>query len=179
VFSPTAANRERFAAEFDDRLEATVEPVDSSTAAVSDADIVIAATRATEPVFDGEELAEGAHVTAMGQYSRDAREVDGTTVARATYVPDLRARADLDTGDAGAYIQAVEEGAIDADHIHAGLGEVVAGVAPGRTSDSEVTLFDSGGTGVETVAAAHMLYERARDRDLGEMLDVTPASDAF
>ena len=180
VYSPTPASREDFAAEFDDRLRtATVSAVDSAAAAVSDADIVITATRATEPVFDGEDLADGAHVTTMGQYSPDAREVDGTTVARAKYVPDLRARADPETGDAGAYIQAVREGAVDADHVHAELGEVVAGAAPGRTSSTEVTLFDSGGTGIETVAAAHMLYERAREEGLGETISVTPASEAF
>jgi len=180
VYSPTEASRESFAAEFDDRLPtATVSAVDSAAAAVSDAGIVITATRATEPVFDGDDLADGAHVTAMGQYSPDAREVDGTTVARAKYVPDLRARADPETGDAGAYIQAVREGAIEEDHIHADLGEVVAGVEPGRTSSTEVTLFDSGGTGIETVAAAHMLYERAREEGLGETISVTPASEAF
>ncbi len=180
VYSPTEANRDSFAAEFDDRLAtAAVSAVDSPAAAVSDADIVITATQATEPVFDGEDLADGAHVTVMGQYSPDAREVDGTTVARAKYVPDLRARADLETGDAGAYIQAVEEGAVDEGHLHAELGEVVAGTAPGRTSSTEVTLFDSGGTGIETVAAAHMLYERAREQDLGEPISVTPASEAF
>jgi len=180
VYSPTEASRESFAAEFDDRLPtAAVSAVDSAAAAVSDAGIVITATRATEPVFDGDDLADGAHVTAMGQYSPDAREVDGTTVARAKYVPDLRARADPETGDAGAYIQAVREGAIEEDHIHADLGEVVAGVEPGRTSSTEVTLFDSGGTGIETVAAAHMLYERAREEGLGETISVTPASEAF
>ena len=180
VYSPTPDSRASFAAEFDDRLRtAAVSAVDSPAAAVSGADIVVTATRATEPVFDGDDLAEGAHVTAMGQYSPDAREVDGTTVSRAKYVPDLRARADLETGDAGAYIQAVREGAVDADHLHAELGEVVAGTEPGRTSSTEVTLFDSGGTGIETVAAAGMLYERAREQDLGEAITVTPASEAF
>lgn len=180
VYSPTAANRAAFAAEFDDRLPtATVAAVDTPEAAVSGADIVITATRATEPVFDGEDLADGAHVTAMGQYSAEAREVDGTTVARAKYVADLRGRADPETGDAGDYVQAVRDGAVDEDHLHAELGEVVAGARPGRTSSTEVTLFDSGGTGIETVAAAHMLYERAREQDLGDSVSVTPASEAF
>ena len=180
VYSPTEANRNSFAAEFDDRIaRAAVSAVDSPAAAVSDAGIVITATQATEPVFDGDDLADGAHVTAMGQYSPDAREVDGTTVARAKYVPDLRARADPETGDAGAYRQAVRDGTVAEDHLHAELGEVVAGTEPGRTSNTEVTLFDSGGTGVETVAAAHMLYERAREQDLGETVSVTPASEAF
>jgi alanine dehydrogenase len=112
----------------------------------------------------------------MGQYDRKRREVDATTVARSTYVPDLRARVDK---DAGAYIQALESGAIEEGHVHAELGEVVAGIAEGRTSDDEITLFDSGGTGIETVAAAHMLYEKATDAGLGTTLPFSPASDAM
>jgi alanine dehydrogenase len=176
VFSPTAENRTSFAREFDDRLEADVRAVDSAAAAVSGADVVITATDATEPVFADADLDEGAHVTVMGQYSPDAREVEAATVARATYVPDLRARAEQ---DAGAYLQAREEGAIGDDHIHAELGEVVAGEAPGRTDGSEVTVFDSGGTGIETVAAAAMLYERAREDGVGSTIEITPASEAF
>jgi alanine dehydrogenase len=102
--------------------------------------------------------------------------VGAATVGRATYVPDLRARV---TQDAGAFIAAREAGAIESDHVHAELGEVVADEAPGRQSDSEVTLFDSGGTGVETVAAAHMLYERAREAGLGERIEMFPASEAM
>jgi len=176
VYSPTKDNRESFAAEMNERLDPTVAAVASSAAAIENADIVITATRAAEPVFDGDRLEDGTHVTAMGQYDPDKREVDATTVRRATYVPDLRARIEQ---DAGAYIQAVAEGAIDEDHVHAELGEVVAGVEPGRTSETEVTLFDSGGTAIETVAAAKLLYERARERDLGETISFAPASRAL
>jgi alanine dehydrogenase len=176
VYSPTQENRESFAARMDDRLDATVEAVETSEAAVSDADVVITATTASDPVFDGEWLSPGTHVTAMGQYHPEKRELDGTTMARAKYVPDLRERVDR---DAGAYIQAREEGAIDDDHVHAELGEVVAGTAPGRESADEITVFDSGGTGIETVAAAKLLYDRAREDGRGETTTFTPASEAF
>ncbi|ELZ07758.1 ornithine cyclodeaminase [Natrinema thermotolerans DSM 11552] len=59
------------------------------------------------------------------------------------------------------------------------LGEVVAGEAPGRTSDDEITVFDSGGTGIETVAAAYLLYERASERGLGQTIEFAPASEAL
>jgi alanine dehydrogenase len=176
VFSPTRESRESFAGAMDAELGPDVRAVDSSTAAVSDADVVITATTAAEPVFDGADLPDGAHVTVMGQYDPGKREVDAETVARATYVPDLRERA---TVDAGAFILAREEGAIDDDHVHAELGEVVAGVEPGRTDPDEVTLFDSGGTAIETVAAGHMLYEKAREEGLGTEIDFAPASQAF
>jgi alanine dehydrogenase len=176
VYSPTADNRRAFAAEMDDRIEASVRAVGSSAEAVRDADIVVTATTAREPVFDGDHLADGAHVTAMGQYHPDKHEVDARTVARSTYVPDLRARV---TRDAGSFINALEAGAVDEDHVHAELGEVVAGGAPGRTTEEEVTLFDSGGTAIETVAAAHMLYRRACESGLGVSVELSPASEAM
>ncbi|MXR52814.1 ornithine cyclodeaminase family protein [Halovenus sp. WSH3] len=176
VFSPTESNREAFAAEMDDQLDAAVEPVESTEQAVSDVDVLITATTATEPVFDGEDLSPGTHVTAMGSYHPTNHEVDPTTVARSKYVPDLRGRIDT---DAGAYRTALEEGAIEEGHVHAELGEIVAGAVPGRESADEITLFDSGGTAIETVAAAKLLYDRAREKGLGETLDISSASEAF
>jgi len=176
VYSPTREHRESFAEEFDDRLSATVQAVDSAGDAVRGADVVITATTASEPVFHAEDLADGAHVTAMGQYDPDKRELDAETVARATYVPDLRERV---TTDAGSFVAAMEAGLVGEDHVHAELGAVVAGTAPGRTDPQEVTVFDSGGTGIETVAAGHMLYENALERDLGTTIDFAPASEAL
>jgi len=176
VFSPTPENRESFAAQMDERLNATVEAVETSERAVSDTDVVITATTASDPVFDGEWLSPGTHVTAMGQYHPEKRELDGRTIERAKYVLDLRERVDR---DAGAYIQAVAEGLIEEDHVHAELGDVVAGATPGRESAEEITVFDSGGTGIETVAAAKLLYDRAREEGRGETTTFTPASEAF
>jgi len=176
VFSPTAEHREAFADEFDDRLDADVSPVASASDALAGADVVITATTASDPVIDDADVEPGTHVTAMGQYHPEKNELPPELVARATYVPDLRARA---TQDAGSFLAAVEAGLIDEDHVAADLGEVVAGEHPGRTSEEEVTVFDSGGTGIETVAAAHMLYERASEKGRGQTIDFAPASEAL
>jgi len=176
VYSPTAEHRMSFAAEMNERLDATVAAVASPSAAVEGADIVVTATNASEPVFDGSMLDPGTHVTTMGQYHPEKREVDAETIERATYIPDLRDRV---MNDAGSFIRAVDEGVVTTDHIHAELGEVVAGKASGRTSADEITLFDSGGTAIETVAAAKMLYDRAIEQDLGQEIEFAPASEAL
>jgi len=176
VYSPTKSSRESFAGEMDRRLDASVAAVSSSAAAAEGADVVITATNSPEPVFDGDLLEPGVHVTAMGQYHPEKRELDDTTIARSTYVVDLRGRLDQ---DAGAYMHAVESGAVEADHCHAELGEVVAGAADGRTDPDEITVFDSGGTGIETTAGAALIYEKAREAGLGESIDFAPASDAL
>lgn len=176
VYSPTLANREVFADEMSETLDTEVTAVDSSAAAVTSADIVITATNASEPVFDGDLLAPGTHVTAMGQYSPSKRELDTTTIAKSRYVPDLRDRV---MQDAGSFIHAVQEGIVSEVDIHAELGEIVAGTASGRETDTEITVFDSGGTGIETVAAAGMLYEKATEQGLGSTISFAPASEAL
>ena len=176
VFSPTTENREAFAAAFDDRIDATVSAVESVTEAVDGANVIITATTASDPVLDSADVAPGAHVTAMGQYDPEKNELPPELVARATYVPDIRERA---TQDAGSFLAALSDGLIEDDHVAADLGEVIAGRHPGRTSEEEITVFDSGGTGIETVAAAHMLYERAREAGRGETIDFAPASEAL
>jgi len=175
VFSPTRDHREAFAKHASDTLDVTVRPVDAVQDAVQ-SDVLVTATRSGDPVFDGCDLEPGTHVTAMGQYHPRRREVDARTVARSVYVPDLRERV---REDAGAFLQARAEGAIGDDPIHAELGSIVAGLAPGRENAGDVTLFDSGGTGIETVAAAAMLYEKALERGLGTTVDFTPASQAM
>ncbi|MFB6311732.1 MAG: ornithine cyclodeaminase family protein [Salinirussus sp.] len=176
VFSPTAANRAAFAESFDQQLDADVAAVDSSSTAVSGADIVITATTAGDPVVSDADIDPGTHVTAMGQYTPGRHEIEVSTVARSIYVPDLRERV---MQDAGAFLAALDAGAIEEDHIHAELGDIVAGTAPGRTDADDVTVFDSGGTGIETVAAAHLLVEKARDAGLGTDLPIAPASTAL
>ena len=176
VYSPTKESRESFAADMNERLDASVAAVASSAAAVEGADVVITATTSSEPVFDGDQLEDGAHVTAMGQYSPGKRELDTTTIERAVYVPDLRERV---TQDAGSFLHALDEGAVTEDHVHAELGDVVAGNATGRENPEDVTVFDSGGTGIETTAAAHLLYERASEQDRGTAIEFAAASDAL
>lgn len=176
VFSPTKTHREEFAEEMNETLDATVEAVESSADAVTGSDIVITATRASDPVFDGDLIEPGTHVTAMGQYHPQKREIDAKTVSRGTYVVDLEGRLDQ---DAGAYIAALEGGTIDTDHVHGELGAVVAGERPGRQSPEEITVFDSGGTAIETVAAGKLLYDRATTEGRGNEIEFAPASEAF
>jgi ornithine cyclodeaminase/alanine dehydrogenase-like protein (mu-crystallin family) len=52
------------------------------------------------------------------------------------------------------------------------LRDVVAGLKPGRTSASDITLFKSGGVALEDVAIGKLVYERAVDQKIGKMLDL-------
>ena len=176
VCSPTRESRESSADDLDAELNPQVTAVESASTALAGADVVITATTASDPVLDDADVEPGTHVTAMGQYNPKKNELPPELIARATYVPDL---ADRVTNDAGSFLAALDAGLIDEDHVAAELGEVVAGAHPGRTSDEAVTVFDSGGTGIETAAAAYMLYERAVEADRGEPIAFAPASEAL
>ncbi|HET6681748.1 MAG TPA: hypothetical protein VFG84_11145, partial [Gemmatimonadaceae bacterium] len=109
-------------------------------------------------------LAPGAHVNAVGSSVKTARELDGAAMARARIFVDRRESV---LNEAGDFLLAREEGAVSDDDIVAELGDVIAGLAPGRFSTDEITLFESLGLGVEDVAAAWFVYSRALEQGRG------------
>jgi ornithine cyclodeaminase len=139
--------------------------VASAEEAVRGADVVVTATSSREPVILRDWLAPGAHVNAVGASVPSARELDLETVVACALFCDSRESL---RNEAGEYRQAVEQGAIsDDDHVRASLGEVLAGVAPGRASDGELTVFRSLGLAVEDLAAAERAVARARAQGIG------------
>ena len=72
----------------------------------------------------------------------------------------------------GEIHHAVEKGAITKDKVTAELGEITAGIKPGRTSDDEMIVCDLTGVGVQDVAAASLVLERALQNGKGEWLSL-------
>jgi ornithine cyclodeaminase len=132
--------------------------------AVQDADIIVLATAAHEPVIVNEWIADGAHICAVGACRPSHREMDGPLVARARTFVDSRSGAVTEAGD---IVMAAAEGWITGGHIAGELGELVAGRVVGRQDLRQVTLFKSVGMAVEDVAAAHLAFARATARGLG------------
>jgi Predicted ornithine cyclodeaminase, mu-crystallin homolog len=62
----------------------------------------------------------------------------------------------------------ISRGVITADHVHAELGEIIAGTRPGRTSPEQITLYKSVGVAVQDAAAAALVVSLARTRSIGE-----------
>jgi ornithine cyclodeaminase len=145
---------------------------DSPQEAVAGADIVCATTSAEEPAVRREWLSPGAHVTSVG-FSTEGRELDDATVADALVVVEARetALAPIPAG-ANDLLEPIRTGVIGPDHIHAEIGELVEGTAPGRTSPEQLTLYKSMGVAVQDAAAAALVLSGARDRGLGTNLDI-------
>jgi ornithine cyclodeaminase/alanine dehydrogenase-like protein (mu-crystallin family) len=142
----------------------------SAEAAVRDADVVVTATSSREPVLRHEWLGPGVHVNAVGASTPAARELETRTVAASALFPDSRESL---RNEAGEYLLAVEEGLIAGEeHVRAELGEVLAGLRPGRRDAQELTLFRSLGLAVEDMAAAELAVASARRTGLGTEVEL-------
>ena len=123
-----------------------VKAVPSAADAVRGADVVVVAASSTTPILQGRWLSPGTHVNAIGATRPDWRELDDDLVTTAPIFVDSREAALRESGDVIAAKSEVTE-----------IGAVVAGVAPGRRNDQEITLFKSVGVAVEDVAAASLV----------------------
>jgi ornithine cyclodeaminase len=142
--------------------------VDTVEEAVRGADVICTVTQSKEPVLQADWLEPGAHINAVGACLPHTRELDSGTVARSAFFTDRRESC---VNEAGDYVLALKEGAVAEGHIRAELGEVLAGSAPGRESDDEITVFESLGLAVEDLAAAEYLVRRAGETGTGTTVD--------
>jgi ornithine cyclodeaminase/alanine dehydrogenase-like protein (mu-crystallin family) len=130
-------------------------------------DIVVTVSSSRDPVLRGEWLREGALVCAAGANRIDARELDNAVVERAAFVCcDSKEQARLEAAD---IVEPVEQGLLDWLEVHE-LAEVVGGQVQGRARDEDIVLFKSIGIAAEDVAVAKLVYDRARERGVGEEL---------
>jgi ornithine cyclodeaminase len=143
--------------------------VDDPARAIAGADIVIAATSSARPVFDGSAVELGTHVTGVGSFTTEMREVDTALVTRARVIVDQREAVLAEAGDIAGPIA---DGAVDESVIAAEIGEVVAGSASGRTSPDEITFFKSVGNAVQDVAVAALVLERAEAEGRGTLVEL-------
>jgi ornithine cyclodeaminase len=154
--------------EMQEKVSFPIEAVSSNEAAVRDADIVVTATSALEPVIRREWIADGAHINAIGTHSPQSREIDTATMAAARIFVDRRESA---LNEAGDYLLAAKDGAVTPESIVAEIGELVIETKKGRTSSSEITLFKSLGLAIEDVVCAQYLYGKAAAENAGTWVE--------
>lgn len=156
VYSPSDS-RVECARDLADELGVDATPADAARSAVEDATVVVTATTATEPVFPGEALREDALVVAVGAYTAEMRELDATTIDRASRiyadVPDEVAEIgdlpDLEADDLVPFADAFDDDRPDG-----------------------VVVVESVGTAVLDAAAAERVYLAAREASVGTELSL-------
>ena len=151
------------------RVPTDIEVAEDREAAVRAADIVVCATTARQPTFDGAQLGPGTFVAAVGAHDIGAREVDSETIRRA-------ARRVIDSPvdclkNAGDLMVPIGGGIIGEADI-AGIADVAAGQRPGRQSVDEITYYKSMGVPIQDLVTAQFIETRAIERGTGTRIDI-------
>ena len=167
VYSRDAERRQSFADRMSARLNIEVTPVDRPQEAAEDLPIVVTATSSREPVFDGNHLAEGTLICAVGSNWLNRAEIDAAVVRQADNI--VCDSVEACRNEAGDFVDALEKGSFDWSRA-VELCDVVSGRAVGRSRPESITLFKSVGLAIEDVAVAMRLVELARARQIGQEL---------
>ena len=108
----------------------------------------------------------------MGAAIASSAEADQTLVTRSRFMTDYRPAA---LAAAGELLDAIKAGVVTEDHIVAEIGEVAAGRIPGRTSDTDITVYKSLGVAAQDLAAGYYLYEQAVQKGFGQDINMMDA----
>ncbi|HLY55710.1 MAG TPA: ornithine cyclodeaminase family protein [Stellaceae bacterium] len=132
--------------------------------AAAGADIICTVTGAVEPILDNAWVADGTHINLVGSSRAGPREIGDDLVCRARFIADHR---DGVLRQGAEFLHAKAAGLIGDDHVVAEIGEVFAGVKPGRISAADVTIYKSLGSIVQDLASAWHVVAEAEKRGLG------------
>lgn len=167
VYSRDPERRDQFARETSEQCNISVVPVHRPEDAAADMDIIITASTAREPVFDGRVLSEGTHINAIGCNALNRAELDTATIRRAdSIVADSVEQCQIEAGD---FIAALDQGILHWSRVHE-LADIVAGRQTGRPTPESITLFKSVGLAIEDLAVAHRVLLKAQQAGLGRTL---------
>ena len=169
IVNRKSERRDAFINKMQPQVKAELVAASSPEEAVRSSDIVTTITSSREPVLKGEWLQPGVHINGAGGNLLLRREFDDEVVLRSTrLVVDSIEQAKIESGE---FLGVIESGRRHwEDFIE--LRDIVAGLKPGRTNLSDITLFKSGGVALEDVAIAKAVYERALERKAGRELEI-------
>ena len=167
VHSRRPESRDAFAARLEADLGRPVTVTDDWESCVRGADVVVEASRleAPEPLLRTEWIAPGALVAPYGTMS--AVELSLTAIMDKVVVDDW---GQAGAGPFGALRRHVDDGLVTAESLHAELGQIVAGLRPGRESEEETILFWHRGLSTTDVALGHALLAKAERLSVGQTL---------
>jgi alanine dehydrogenase len=149
----------KFVARYEDEFDVRA----GSIAEAASCDVLSTVTPVEEPIVTRENVGEHTHVNAMGADAEGKHELADELLLAAKLIIDDYAQ----TTHSGEINVPWSEGVLDDEDIHGELGEIVVGDRPGREDGDGVTVFDSTGLAIQDVAAAHVVYEHAKENDNG------------
>jgi alanine dehydrogenase len=181
VYSRRPENCKKFADEMGKLLNINITPASSPREVVHKMDMILCATNASVPVFDGHWLEPGSHVTTIvgsnvglvkgGFTQAKRREIDDTTLARSDVLGIVSIQQAMQDEQADIYDPA-EHGVIQWEQL-VEIGEILAGKKEGRTKADQITFYkNNAGQGVADVALGALVLEEIQKRRGGQPLDI-------
>jgi alanine dehydrogenase len=156
-----------FARQLGNELGLDIEVVDDLEAAVRQSDVCVTCTPSTEPFLMQAFVAPGTFIAAVGADNSEKQELEPALLGRNRVVVDV-----LEQGATiGELHHALDAGIITRDDVYGELGEVIAGIKPGRTSSHEIIIFDSTGMALQDVVTAAAVYEKAVNEGTGMLIN--------
>ncbi len=147
-------------------LPVTAEVVTDAAQAVGEAQLVATTTSAKKPILRAEWLHKGLHITAMGSDQPGKNEID----PRATALADLYVCDRIAQAAALGELRAARSAGLMTSSTPPELGQIIAGLHPGRTLESAITICDLTGTGAQDTAIASHAYASAQRAGVGTMI---------
>ncbi len=167
VWGRTPAHAAAYRDEMEPELKCTVSVCSAPETAVSNADIIITATPGREPLVKRKWVAPGTHIIAVGADMEGKQELEATLFIGAKIVADHRNQCI----SRGEIQNPLRQGLISEESIFCEIGEILLGRKQGRTSNAEITIFDTTGMAVQDTMTAANIYERALASGLGSYYD--------
>jgi alanine dehydrogenase len=159
---------ERFANALSHELKIAVETTSDLAEAMKRCDICVTCTPSTRFFLKQEYVQPGTFVAAVGADSETKQELEPTLLAQYKTVVDIMEQC----ASIGELHHAIASDLMTEQSVHAELGEVIAGIKPGRTSSDEIIIFDSTGMALQDVIAAATVYKKAVDKGIGRIVDL-------
>lgn len=163
----TCETRESFAKEASEKYGIPVKAVDTIKEAVQGADVLLTTTPSRDPVVKSKWIDNGTHINAMGADAPGKQELNSHVLQKAKIFIDCWDQA----SHSGEINIPVHEGLVRRSDIVGKIGDVIIGSVPGRTSDEEITVFDSTGLAVQDIVTAWNVYEKALEQGIGKKMN--------
>lgn len=167
VYDIDSAKKNEFANSFSGE-SISITPVNNLSTATRQSDIIVTCTPSKKPFLNKEDVKPGTFIAAVGSDNEDKQELEPSLLSDSKLVTDLTEQC----ASIGELHHALEKGIVMKSHVHAELGEIIAGQKTGRTSDNEIVIFDSTGTALQDVAAASIVYESVLANKTGMKLNL-------
>jgi alanine dehydrogenase len=145
-----------------------IKAVKEAKDAVVDADILVTATSSRAPIVHDEWVKPGTHINCIGADAPGKQEMDPKVLKRARLVIDDWEQA----SHSGEINVPLSKGELAKEDVNAEIGEIVAGLKPGRESDDQVTVFCSTGLAIQDCLTAKLAYDAAMQQKVGRFMQI-------